>query len=39
MSLYRTLIVFNSLFSEYMFNDFEYKFLDDFIYKATAYLN
>ena len=39
MSLYRTLIFFNSLFNEYMFNDFEYNFLANFIRLSTSQLN
>ena len=38
MSTYRTLIFFNSLFSEYMFKDFDINFLKNFIKNCTVLL-
>lgn len=38
MSLYRTLIFLNHLFSEYMYKDFELNFLNSFIRQAIAQL-
>ena len=38
MCLYRTLIVFNSLFTQYMFNDFQFNFLNNFIRQSIAQL-
>lgn len=38
MSTYRILIFFNSLFSEYMFKDFDITFLNNFIKNCTSML-
>lgn len=38
MSTFRILIFFNSLFSEYMFKDFDLNFLNNFIKNCTSML-
>lgn len=39
MSLYRTLIFFNSLFTRYFLKDFDQQFLNDFIDRAKVLLD
>lgn len=38
MTTYRTLVFFNSLFSEYMFKDFDLNFLNNFVKKCISML-